>query len=133
VSRARSHRLLRGFTLIEVMVALLVFSILGFTVSSRIGDVVNQTFNIERRTVAHWVADNHLNRLRIDARSTDEVLPSGRTQERVLMGGREWRLEIEVEDTSHPWLKRVDVDVFEVVDSQPIGPIDNMIAFVGRY
>ena len=124
---------MRGFTLIEVMVALLVFSILGFTVSSRIGDVVNQTFNIERRTVAHWVADNHLNRLRIEARSTDEVLPSGSSQERVLMGGREWRLEIDVEDTSHPWLKRVDVDVFEVVDSQPIGPIDTMIAFVGRY
>ena len=122
-----------GFTLIEVLVALLVFSILGFAVTSRVGDIVNQTFTIERRTVAHWVADNHLARLRIAARTTTEVLPTGRTQERVFMGDREWRLEVEVEDTSHPWLRRVEVATFEVVDDRPVGPIDQIVAFVGRY
>ena len=122
-----------GFTLIEVLVALLVFSILGFAVTSRVGDIVNQTFTIERRTVAHWVAANHLARLRIAARTTTEVLPTGRTQERVFMGDREWRLEVEVEDTSHPWLRRVEVATFEVVDDRPVGPIDQIVAFVGRY
>ncbi len=122
-----------GFTLIEVLVALLVFSILGFAVSSRVGDIVNQTFNIERRTVAHWVTDNHLARLRIAARADNDVLPTGRTQERVFMGDREWRLEVEVEDTSHPWLRRVEVAAFEVIDDRPVGPIDQMVAFVGRY
>lgn len=122
-----------GFTLIEVLVALLVFSILGFAVSSRVGDIVNQTFNIERRTVAHWVTDNHLARLRIAAGVSNEVLPTGRSQERVFMGDREWRLEVEVEDTSHPWLRRVEVATFEIVADRPVGPIDQMVAFVGRY
>jgi len=123
----------RGFTLIEVLVALLVFSILGFAVSSRVGDVVNQTYNIERRTVAHWVVDNYLTRLRIASGRTQDVLPTGRSQERVYMGGREWRLEIEVLDTSQPWLRRVEVAAFEMVDDRPVGPIDQMVAFLGRY
>lgn len=113
--------------------ALLVFSILGFAVSSRVGDIVNQTFTIERRTVAHWVTDNHLARLKLSAQSSNQVLPTGRSQERVIMGNREWRLEVEVEDTSHPWLRRVEVVTFEVIDDRPVGPIDQMTAFVGRY
>ena len=92
-----------------------------------------QTFNIERRTVAHWVVDNYLSRLRIASASTDEVLPTGRSQERAFMGGREWRLEIDVQDTSHPWLRRVEIAAFEIVDDEPVGPIDQMIAFLGRY
>jgi len=123
----------RGFTLIEVLVALLVFSILGFAVSSRVGDVVSQTYNIERRTVAHWVVDNYLTRLRISSGRTQDVLPTGRSQERVYMGGREWRLEIAVLDTSQPWLRRVEVSAFEIVDDRPVGPIDQMVAFLGRY
>ncbi len=123
----------RGFTLIEVLVALLVFSILGFAVSARVGDIVSQTYNIERRTVAHWVADNYLARLRIASGSSDDVLPTGRSRERIFMGGREWRLEIEVLDTTHPWLRRVEVAAFEIVDDRPVGPIDQMVAFLGRY
>ncbi|MGD8417302.1 MAG: type II secretion system minor pseudopilin GspI [Pseudomonadales bacterium] len=128
-----SGRSTRGFTLIEVLVALLVFSILGFAVSSRVGDIINQTYNIERRTVAHWVTDNYLTRLRISARTTNDVLPTGRSTERVLMGGREWRLEIEVIATTHPWLRRVELATFEMVDDRPVGPIDQMVAFLGRY
>ena len=49
------------------------------------------------------------------------------------MGGREWRLEIQVVDTTHPWLRRVEVAAFEIVDDRPVGPIDQMVAFLGRY
>ncbi len=122
-----------GFTLIEVLVALLVFSVLGFAVSSRVGEIVNQTYNIERRTVAHWVTGNHLARLRISAAASQEAMPTGRSSERVFMGDREWRIEVEVSDTSHPWLRRVELTTFEVVDDRPQGPIDQMVAFLGRY
>ncbi len=122
-----------GFTLIEVLVALMVFAIVGFTVTSRVGDIVNQTFGMERRTVAHWVADNHINRMRIARRQSSEPITTGRDQERVHMGGREWRLHINVEDTSHPWLRRVEIEVFEVLQGEEIGPLDNMSGFIGRY
>lgn len=123
----------RGFTLVEVLVALVVFAVLGFTVTSRVGNVVNQTYSLERRTVAHWVAQNHINRLRLSRRATTDPLPTGNDRERVVMGGREWIVETEVQETTYPLLRRVDLRVLAVTDGDEIGPIDSLTAFVGRY
>lgn len=123
----------KGFTLVEVLVALVVFAVLGFTVTARVGDVVNQTYGLERRAVAHWVAENHINRLRLARASTEEPLPTGRDRERVVMGGREWLVESEVLDTSYPLLRRVEVRVLAIVEGDEVGPVDALTAFVGRY
>lgn len=133
MSPARSRARRRGFTLVEVLIALVVFAILGFTVSSRVGEVVNQTFSLERRTVAHWVAENHVNRLRIASLTSDEALPTGRRSERAFMADREWRVDVEIDNTAHPWLRRVGVEVFEIRDSEEVGPLDQLTVFVGRY
>lgn len=123
----------RGFTLVEVLVALVVFAVLGFTVTSRVGNVVNQTYSLERRTVAHWVAENHLHRLRLSRRTTDEPLPTGRERQRVVMGGREWVVQTEVQETTYPLLRRVDLSVMAVSEGQEVGPVDSVTAFVGRH
>jgi general secretion pathway protein I len=121
-----------GFTLVEVLVALTVFAVLGFTVTARVGDVVNQTFNLERRTVAHWVAENHVNRMRLVSQQSLEPLPVGRERERVLMAGREWVLAIEVLETESPLLRRVEVSVLELADGgAEVGPLDTVVAFLG--
>lgn len=122
-----------GFTLIEVLVALMVFAVMGFAVTARVGDVATQMFAMERRAVAHWVAENHLNRMRLARRSTSEPLSKGRDRERVFMGGRQWQLEVDTLDTTHPWLRRVEITVFEVTESGEIGPLDSVVAFIGRY
>jgi general secretion pathway protein I len=123
----------RGFTLVEVLVALVVFAVMGFTITTRVGDVSSQMFGMERRTMAHWVADNHLNRMRLAQLAADEVLATGLDRERVFMGDREWRLEVDVADTTHPWLRRVEITVFEVTESGEVGPLDHVVAFLGRY
>lgn len=123
-----------GFTLVEVLIALVVFAVLGFSVTSRVGDVVNQTYSLERRTVAHWVGQNHLARMRLARRDSAEALPTGRDRERVRLGGREWLVETEVEETTFPLLRRVEVRVLVIDDDgDEVGPVDSMTAFLGRY
>ena len=123
----------RGFTLLEMLVALTVIAVVGLAVSSAIGNVVNQTYTLEQRLVAHWVAENHLARVRLARVGNTEALPTGRETERVRMSGRTWRIEREVRETTHPWLRRVEIEVFEIADGDDIGPLDTLVGFVGRY
>ena len=123
----------RGFTLLEMLVALTIIAVVGLAVSSAIGNVVSQTFTLEQRLVAHWVAENHLARVRLARVGNTEALPTGRETERVRMSGRTWRIEREIRETTHPWLRRVEIEVFEVADGDDIGPLDTLVGFVGRY
>ena len=128
-----SRRDTRAFTLVEVLIALVVLAVLGFTVSARVGEVASQTFSIERRTVAHWVASNHIHRLRISQRGGTSPLDAGRDRERVTLAGREWALDINVQDTSQATFKRIEVDVFEIQEGEEIGPLEHMTAFIGQF
>jgi general secretion pathway protein I len=123
-----------GFTLIEVLVALLVFAALGFAVSARIGDVAQQSFQLERRALAHWVAQNQLQRLHLSRLGTTDPLTVGTRTERVYMGQRDWVVHIESKRTEQPLVNRVELAVFELdANGDEVGPLDQAISFVGQY
>ena len=122
-----------GFTLLEMMLAMVVLAVVGTTISTAVGGVANQTFALERRTVAHWVGQNQLHRLRISLRGEARILPEGKDSTRVYMGLRDWEVRTEIASTEHPWVRRVEVDVYELQDDQRVGPFDHSVAFVGRY
>lgn len=122
-----------GFTLIEMLIALAIIAIVGLTLSSAVGSVIAQTYTLEQRLIAHWVAENHLARVRLARIGTTDALPTGRETERVRMSGRTWRIARESRETTHPWLRRVEIEVYEVAEGEDIGPLDTMVGFVGRY
>ena len=134
----RSQRL-QCFTLIEVLVALLVFAALGFAVSARIGDVAQQGFVLERRAIAHWVAQNQLQRLHLDRQQQIQqgqtsALTVGTRTERVFMGQRDWVVHIESIRTEQPLVNRVELAVYELDgNGDEVGPFDQVISFVGQY
>ncbi len=122
-----------GFTLIEVLIAILVFATAGTLITSRVGDTSMQLFSLERKTIAHWVAENHLAKQYLSARINDAPLKKEKNRVRATMGGREWRINSEVSDTSHPWLRRIDIEVFEIEEGVEIGPLDSISGYIGRY
>lgn len=122
-----------GFTLLEMLLAVVVIAVVGVTLSTAIGGVANQTFSLERRSMAHWVGQNQMNRLRISLRQEARVLPEGKDTSRIFMGKRDWEVRTQISATDNPWMRRVEVDVFELKEGERTGPFDHTVAFLGRY
>lgn len=97
----------RGFTLIEIMVALAVLAIALAAVLQGISAHVNNAAYLRDRTLAHWVALNKLTEMQVRR----DWPASGATQGTSLMAGHEWRWTATVQDTPDPSVRRVDVAV----------------------
>ncbi len=124
---------MRGFTLIEILIALVVLAATGLALSSAIGNVAFQTWTVERRTAAHWVAENHLARAQLARLGDGGPLEAGRRSETVVLSRRRWRVRQSVAETSHPLLWRVEIEVSELVDNREVGPLGRLVGFVGRH
>ena len=85
----KSSKFGAGFTLVEVMVALLVVALsVSALLSNMMGNVDNTAY-LRDKTIAHWVALNQLELMRITNKNTNTLLTdeiSGSEQ----MAGREW-------------------------------------------
>ncbi len=124
---------MRGFTLLEMLIAIAILGVIGASVSTAIGGVANQTRALEQRTLASWIAGNHLTRLRLLQRQNPQPLREGKQQSRLLFADREWEVMTEVKSTDHPWMRRVEVSVYETADAGRQGPFAQVSGFLGQY
>lgn len=82
---------MRGFTLLEVLIALLVVSITLAAANAAIGGTAARQRMLEERTFATWAAHSALARLRLDGFAGE------RTQIERTEGGRRLRVSVEVQ------------------------------------
>jgi general secretion pathway protein I len=129
--RATSRVTTRGFTLIELLIAVAIFAVVAITVYTRSGESIRQLGSLEERTLALWVAENELAAIRVTRSSSDTPMPTGTVGRQVSMGGREWRVQVKVTDTSNPWLRRADIQVAHA--ETPDASLETLTGFVGRY
>ncbi|HYG26050.1 MAG TPA: type II secretion system minor pseudopilin GspI [Caulobacteraceae bacterium] len=92
-----------GFTLIEVLVALAVFSLAALTLVNLSGENARAAAALEARTMAAVVADNQAVRAVID------WPPIGITSGQEVAGDRPWFWVRRVSRTNDPEVARVDV------------------------
>ena len=97
----------RGFTLIEIMVALAVLTIALAAVLKGINSHVNNAAYLRDRTLAHWVALNKITEMQVKR----DWPAAGATQGSSLMAGHEWRWTATVKETPDASVRRVDVAV----------------------
>ena len=123
----------RGFSLLELMVALAILAIVATSVYSRGGDAAVQLHGLEQRTLGHWVMLNHLTTIRLEQRGKDTPIRLSSLRERMILGDRVWEVDTEIRQTTHPWVRRVELVVYLIDDGDEVGPVDRITAFVGRY
>jgi general secretion pathway protein I len=98
----------RGFTLLEVLVALMILSIGVLAVMRALTMVTHSAAELRDRQLADWVAQNRLAELRVQG-----LFPAIGTGEGVVVqAGRSFRWRQEVKATPNPLFRRVDVRVF---------------------
>ncbi len=97
----------RGFTLLEVMVALLIVAIALLAGASAISQSIKEAQMMRDRTYASWIAQNRITELRL-APATPDV---GATNGEVQYANTDWKWRAVVSDTGVDDLYRIDVSV----------------------
>ncbi|MEM9530618.1 MAG: type II secretion system minor pseudopilin GspI [Pseudomonadota bacterium] len=112
-----------GFTLLEVLVALVVVAV-GLSAVTRLAIQQSRSARVLNDvTLASWVASNAIETVRLDGRQ----LGPGRRQGQSTMGFDRWYWEMDVAVTEVEQILRLDVVVF--ADSQRLRPVVSLTGF----
>lgn len=117
----------RGFTLLEVLVALAVLALSAAAVMRQAEQSVRQQQTLELKSYALWLADDQLAALAINS----PWPPLGRMQRDVSFSGRDWRITTEVQATPDPDLRRVNIGV-ALADAPEGSTVATFDTFRGR-
>lgn len=119
----------RGFTLIEVLIALAILGMAMPTLFSTISSLTNKAYHYQEKTYAQWVALNKVAEMRLQTNWP----PVGKSDGDSDMAGQSWHWQMEVKNTQ-------DSDVHKlIVKVRPASQDDDnkswtseITAFLGR-
>lgn len=97
----------KGMTLLEVIVALAVFSIAAVSITKSLGDQIANMPILEERTYAQWVANNVM----VDARLDAKFPEIGKKDGEMELAGRDWYWRKEIVKTSDDKFRMIRVSV----------------------
>lgn len=108
----------RGFTLLEILVALAVLALSMGAVIKAASDYTASQSHLRDRTIATWVARNVLAEQQI----RQEWPRVGEKKDTVEMAGREWQWLARTSQTDEAELRRLDVEIrpADAPDAEPL-------------
>ena len=116
----------RGFTLIEVLVALVVATLGILAVTSTVLTAARNTNALREQSLGHWIAMNVAAELRL----ADQWPDIGNEDGEVDFAGSEWRWTAKTSATDVEGLRRVEIEV--AYAETPDDSITEVVAFVGQ-
>jgi general secretion pathway protein I len=116
----------RGFTLVEVLVALAIIAFGLIAVFSQLGQSATAAARLREKTLAHWVATEKLTELRLS-----RAFPGlGTSSDEIEMANTRWRYEIRISATEGSELRRADVSV--AFADEPDRPVATATGFLAE-
>lgn len=125
----------RGFTLLEVLVALAVLSLSLGAVIQAAGDYTRNQGYLRDRTFAEWVARNQLASVQLSGqwpgigqKKGDVEFPAAGAD----IPAREWRWVMQVSQTPEADLRRLDIEVFRLKADDDEAPLATLSGFMEK-
>jgi len=112
-----------GFTLLEVLVALLVIAMTMTAAFQSVSSSSQTLSRLQESTFARWVAESEMANVQLGLVKPSVGLVSGNT----LFGGRQWRWQRNITVAADPELRRVKI---AVATADPRQPSATLVAFV---
>jgi len=106
----------RGFTLIEILVALSVLAIALAATARSLGAATDTTAALRDRALARWVGEDYLSTLELQRAWPDLDVKEGDAE----MGGRAFRWRQETTPSPAARMRRVEVSVFLPGTNSPL-------------
>ena len=116
---------MQGFTLLEVMIALLVITLGMGAVINTVTESSWKSSILKEKTIAGWVAQNQIALYRARRTWTNAKTQSGNVE----MANVEWSWELKVSSTDDSSLRRLDIEV-TLKDEDAIKA--SFIGFIGK-
>jgi general secretion pathway protein I len=102
-----TRRLVHGFTLIEVIVAMIVIGLGMLGVIQAVSQTAGNSGYLRDKTIAHWIAMNRLTEIRLQ-----KTAPGiDKTSDEVEMAGRRWKWTMNITQTPVETIRRIDISV----------------------
>lgn len=116
----------KGFTLLEVLVALTIVALsLGALISTS-GSQATSAAYLKQKTIAHWVAMNEITQLQIEKAWPSKGDTKGTTQ----MAGTEWFWTLTVKETEDENARQVELKIY--LDEDREFSLTRLIAYLSR-
>lgn len=120
-----ARRRARGFTLLEVLIALVVLGIALTALVHAAGVSTRDFAGLRERSYGGWIAANVIT----EARIKERLPATGRRDGQQRFAGREWYWRLDVAGTLDPRIRRLDVQVF--ADREYRDPVAQLTGFAG--
>lgn len=117
----------RGFTLLEVLVAMAILAITLGTIIKTVGSYASNASYLKQKTLAQWVAENKAAEIHLENKFP---LPGNKEGE-IEMASQQWHWKIKISNTSDKNLRRLDIDVYPESGNED-NPVSSLISFIGK-
>ena len=129
--RLRRSRSRRGFTLIEMMVAVAVVAMAALVVYQSNSGALRFQGSLEQKTIGHWVLDDHINKYQIDQMMQQQPLYGLQQINRVFQAGFEYEVLIDEVSLDNEYIDQYEFSVYRVINSRVENdPIHRSVTFV---
>lgn len=126
VHECRQH----GFTLIEVLVALTIFSVAAVAASSASSSYISSVDRLRTKTLAHFVAQNKAADMRMQGQ-----WQTGSSTDSVSEQGADWRITTKAVATPSDSIRRMEITVSQVDNASGADnakPVQDLVVFVKK-